>query len=91
MTEDPRARRAAPDEWPVNADPTSGTTPSRAFEPLDEPAEPAFPANVRHRMASGAYRTEPSLRRSLGLTVVSTLVPGLGLLGATAGAQGARA
>lgn len=86
MTEDPRARRAAPDEWPVNADPTSGTTPSRAFEPLDEPAEPAFPANVRHRMASGAYRTEPSLRRSLGLTVVSTLVPGLGLMGARQGA-----
>lgn len=92
MTEDPRARRAAPDEGPTEAGPTSGSTPSRAFEspgarhPGADVAELPFPANVRHRMTAEDSSQEPSLRRSLGLTVVSTLVPGLGLLGARRGA-----
>jgi len=90
MTEDPRARRAAPDEGPADAGPTSGSTPSRAFESAGArtPAGDAdlpFPANVRHRMAADDTAGEPSLRRSLGLTVVSTLIPGLGLLGARRG------
>lgn len=90
MTEDPRARRAAPDEGPADAGPTSWSTPSRAFESAGArtPAGDAdlpFPANVRHRMAADDTAGEPSLRRSLGLTVVSTLIPGLGLLGARRG------
>ena len=90
MTEDPRARRAAPDEGPADAGPTSGSTPSRAFESAGArtPAGDAdlpFPANVRHRMAADDTAGGPSLRRSLGLTVVSTLIPGLGLLGARRG------
>ncbi|MHA6523833.1 hypothetical protein [Tessaracoccus sp. G1721] len=88
MSEDPRARRAAPDEGPAAAGPTSGSTPSRAFEGTSGPGpesgadELPFPANVRHRMAADDASREPSLRRSLGLTALSTLIPGLGLLGA---------
>ena len=80
MSEDRPARRAAPDD-DGDAIPSSGATPSRRYE-ADGGAELPFPANVRRRMATDGG-PQQSLRKSMGLTVISALVPGLGLLGAT--------
>lgn len=82
MTEDRPARRAAPDErGSDDLAPASGATPTRGYTDHDG-AELPFPANVRRRMAIDGGPKQ-ALRKSMGLTVVSALIPGLGLLGAT--------
>ncbi|MHA6513716.1 LCP family protein [Tessaracoccus sp. Z1128] len=89
MTEDGQARRAASGDGGAGRGkaPKSAATPTRALEdtPLDDwdsPADLPFPHNVRLRMAAQERAAKGSLRRASLLTLASTMLPGIGLLGA---------